>query len=63
MEQRVLYVIIAILTALVAALTGSLVAIVEGRSPTVVFRMGVAAFAGALGLTIVVMASLGVVES
>lgn len=61
MEQRSLYVIIAILTALVAALAGSLVAVVEGGRLTVAFKTGVGAFAASLTLALVVMASLGVV--
>ncbi|MFI0851652.1 hypothetical protein ACH4TX_09580 [Streptomyces sp. NPDC021098] len=61
MEQRSLYVVIAVLTALVAALTGSLVAVVEGGRPTVAFKAGVGAFAAALTLVLGVMASLGVV--
>ncbi|MFK0181575.1 hypothetical protein ACIQVR_37070 [Streptomyces xanthochromogenes] len=61
MEQRSLYVIIAVLTALVAALASSLVAVVEGGRLTVAFKTGVVAFAAALTLTLGVMASLGVV--
>lgn len=61
MEQRSLYVIIAVLTALVAALAGSLVAIVEGGTATAAFKTGVVAFAAALTLVLGVMASLGVV--
>lgn len=61
MEQRSLYVIIALLTAMVAALTGSLVAVVEGGRPTVALKTGVVAFAAALTLVLAVMASLGVV--
>ncbi|MFI0816750.1 hypothetical protein [Streptomyces sp. NPDC021115] len=53
--------VIAVLTALVAALTGSLVAVVEGGRPTVAFKAGVGAFAAALTLVLGVMASLGVV--
>jgi hypothetical protein len=60
-EQRSLYVIIAVLTALVAALAGSLVAVVEGGRPTVALKTGVVAFAAALTLALGVMASLGVV--
>ncbi|MFJ7204653.1 hypothetical protein ACIQWR_14075 [Streptomyces sp. NPDC098789] len=53
--------IIAVLSALVAALAGSLVATVEEGGPTVAFKAGVAAFAVALTLSLGVMASLGVV--
>ncbi|MEU6817844.1 MULTISPECIES: hypothetical protein [Streptomyces] len=53
--------IIAVLTALVAALAGSLVAVVEGGRLTVAFKTGVVAFAAALTLALGVMASLGVV--
>jgi hypothetical protein len=56
-----MYVIIAVLVALVAALAGSLVAIVEGGRLTVAFKTGVVAFAAALTLALGVMASLGVV--
>lgn len=60
-EQRALYVIIAVLAALVVALTGSLVSVVDGGRPTVAFRTGGVAFAAALTLILGVMASLGVV--
>ncbi|MGW2701728.1 hypothetical protein [Streptomyces sp. NPDC001340] len=63
MQQRLMYVIIAALTALVAALAGSLVAVVEGDRPTVVFRTGAATFGGALTLVLAVMLCLGVVGS
>lgn len=61
MEQRSLYVVIAVLTALVAALAGSLVVVAEGGRPTMALKTGVAAFAVALTLVLGVMASLGVV--
>ncbi|WP_197937766.1 hypothetical protein [Phytohabitans flavus] len=56
-----MYVIIALLMALVAAVAGSLVAIVDGGRPTAAFKAGVVAFAAALTLVLGVMASLGVV--
>ncbi|MFJ2173913.1 hypothetical protein ACIOHE_13495 [Streptomyces sp. NPDC087851] len=55
--------IIAVLTALVAALAGSLVTVVEGGRPTTAFKAGAFAFAGSLTLLIVVMGALGVVGS
>jgi hypothetical protein len=58
-----MYVIIAVLVALVAALTGSLVAVVEGGRPTVAFKTGVTTFAGALTLVLGIMVCLGVVGS
>ncbi|MER7932114.1 MULTISPECIES: hypothetical protein [unclassified Streptomyces] len=63
MQQKSMYVIIAVLVALVAALAGSLVAVVEGGRPTAAFRTGVTTFAGALTLVLGVMVCLGVVGS
>ncbi len=63
MQQQSMYVIIAVLMALVAALAGSLVAVVEEGKPTVVFKAGVATFAAALTLVLCVMLCLGVVGS
>ncbi|MDI3420322.1 hypothetical protein [Streptomyces luteolus] len=63
MQQRLTYVIIAVLAALVAALVGSLVTVVEGGGPTVVFKTGVATFGGTLTLVLGVMVCLGVVGS
>ncbi|WP_327215370.1 hypothetical protein OG483_17575 [[Kitasatospora] papulosa] len=63
MQQKPMYVIIAVLAALVAALAGSLVTVVEGGRPTVAFRTGVTTFAGALTLILGVMVCLGVVGS
>jgi hypothetical protein len=62
-QQKVMYMIIAVLAALVAALVGSLVAVVEGGRPTVAFRTGVTTFAGALTLFLGVMVCLGVAGS
>jgi hypothetical protein len=56
-------VIIAVLTALVAALAGSVVTVVEGGRPTAAFKTGALTFAGSLTLLIVVMGALGVVGS
>ncbi|EFL24450.1 hypothetical protein SSOG_04164 [Streptomyces himastatinicus ATCC 53653] len=63
MQLRLMYVIIAVLLALVAALTGSVVTLVEGGRPTAAFRTGAITFAGSLTLLIVVMGALGVVGS
>ncbi|MFE4021760.1 MULTISPECIES: hypothetical protein [Streptomyces] len=63
MQQKSMYVIIAFLAALVAALVGSLVTVVEGGRLTVAFKTGAAVFTGALTLVLGVMASLGVVGS
>ncbi|ORT59292.1 hypothetical protein [Streptomyces sp. CB03238] len=63
MQQKSMYVIIAVLAALVAALAGSLVAVVEGGRPTMALKTGVTTFAGALTLVLGVMVCLGVVGS
>ncbi|MFI1764419.1 hypothetical protein ACH41H_20545 [Streptomyces sp. NPDC020800] len=63
MQQKSMYVIIAVLVALVAALAGSLVAVIEGGRPTVAFKTGVTTFARALTLVLGVMVCLGVVGS
>ncbi|MFE7574884.1 MULTISPECIES: hypothetical protein [unclassified Streptomyces] len=63
MQLRLMYVIIAVLAALVAALTGSVVTVVEGGRPTAAFKTGALTFAGSLTLLIVVMGALGVVGS
>lgn len=63
MQLRLMYVIIAVLAALVAALAGSFVTVVEGGRPTTVFKAGAFTFAGSLTLLIVVMGALGVVGS
>lgn len=61
MEQRVLYVVIAVLSATVVALVGSVVSALEDGRPAVAFKTGGATFAVALTLVLGVMASLGVV--
>ncbi|MFD7091015.1 hypothetical protein ACFV94_24905 [Streptomyces sp. NPDC059896] len=63
MQLRLMYVIIAVLAALVAALTGSVVTVVEGGRPTAAFKTGALTFASSLTLLIVVMGALGVVGS
>ncbi len=63
MQQKPMYMIIAVLTALVAALVGSVVALVEGSAPSVAFRTGVGTFGAALTLVVMVMGGLGVVGS
>ncbi|WP_097962223.1 hypothetical protein [Streptomyces sp. or20] len=63
MQQTLMYVIIAILTALVAALAGSFVTVIEGGRPTTAFKAGAFTFAGALTLLVVVMDAIGVVGS
>ncbi|MGA5166276.1 MULTISPECIES: hypothetical protein [Streptomyces] len=63
MQLRLMYVIIAVLAALVVALAGSFVTRLEGGRPTVALKTGALAFAGALTLLIVVMTALGVVGS
>ncbi|AJF65956.1 hypothetical protein [Streptomyces vietnamensis] len=63
MQHKSMYVIIAVLMALVAALAGSLVAVVDGGKPTVAFRTGATTFASALTLVLGVMICLGVVGS
>ncbi|MEI5097827.1 hypothetical protein RB200_03130 [Streptomyces sp. PmtG] len=45
-----MYVIIAVLAALVAALVGSVVTAVEGGRPTAAFKTGASTFAGSLTL-------------
>ena len=61
MHQKQMYVIIAVLTALVAALAGSLMAVADGERPLVALKTAVGTFAGALTLMLAVMACLGVV--
>ncbi|MBT3158813.1 hypothetical protein KQH42_15835 [Streptomyces sp. CHA1] len=63
MQLRLMYVIIAVLMALVAALTGSVVTVVEGGRLTAAFKTAALTFAGSLSLLIVVMGALGVVSS
>lgn len=63
MQLRLMYLIIAVLAALVAALAGSVVTVVEGGRPTAAFKTGALTFAGSLTLLIVVMGALGVVGS
>ncbi|MCT2589706.1 hypothetical protein LHJ74_07190 [Streptomyces sp. N2-109] len=63
MQLRVMYVIIAVLAALVVALAGSLVTAVEGGRPAATLKTGAFTFVGALTLLIVVMNALGVVGS
>ncbi|GAA1927051.1 hypothetical protein GCM10009716_38900 [Streptomyces sodiiphilus] len=63
MQPKLMYVIIAVLTALVAALVGSVMTVVEGGRPTAAFRTGALTFAGSLTLLIVVMGAVGVVGS
>ncbi|WP_327655862.1 hypothetical protein [Streptomyces sp. NBC_00483] len=61
MPQKPMYVIIAVLAALVVALTTSLVAAFAGERPTAVFKSGGATFGAALTLALGVLAALGVV--
>lgn len=61
MPQKSMYVMIAVLAALVVALVTSLVAAFAGERPTAVFRSGGTTFAAALTLGLGVMAALGVV--
>ncbi|MEU2484931.1 hypothetical protein ABZ593_10045 [Streptomyces sp. NPDC012617] len=63
MQLRLMYVIIAVLVALVAALAGSFVTVAEGGRLTAAFKTGALTFAGALSLLVVVMGALGVVGS
>ncbi|MDR3083114.1 MAG: hypothetical protein LBV60_19720 [Streptomyces sp.] len=63
MQLRLMYMIIAVLVALVAALAGSFVTVVEGGRLTVAFKTGALTFTGALSLLVVVMGALGVVGS
>ncbi|MGE9695389.1 hypothetical protein [Streptomyces sp. NRRL F-5630] len=63
MQLRLMYVIVALLGALVAALTGSLVAVLEGGRGVAALKMGAKTFAGALTLLFAVMIALGVVGS
>ncbi|MEV6530489.1 hypothetical protein AB0M86_12965 [Streptomyces sp. NPDC051639] len=63
MQLRLMYMIIAVLVALVAALVGSVVTVIEGGLPTAAFKTGALTFAGSLTLLIVVMGALGVVGS
>ncbi|MDX3357973.1 hypothetical protein PV703_32740 [Streptomyces sp. ME01-24h] len=63
MQLRLMYMTIAVLAALIAALAGSLVALVDGGRPTAALRAGALTFAGALPLLIAIMAALGVVGS
>jgi hypothetical protein len=62
-QQTLTYVIIAVLAALVAALAGSFVTVVEGERPTTALKAGAFTFACSLTLLIVVMDALGVVGS
>ncbi|MBT2478703.1 hypothetical protein [Streptomyces sp. ISL-94] len=61
MQLKLMYVIIAILVALVAAQAGSLVTLVSGGRRSTAFKTGAVTFAGSLSLLIVVMGALGVV--
>ncbi|MFE0640033.1 hypothetical protein ACFW2Y_00160 [Streptomyces sp. NPDC058877] len=61
MQLKLMYVMIALLGALVAALAGSLVAVMEGGRGTEVVKSGAKTFAVALPLLIVVLTALGVV--
>ncbi|MFJ9572121.1 hypothetical protein [Streptomyces bacillaris] len=61
MQLRLMYVMIALLGALVAALAGSLVAVMEGGRGTEAVKSGAKTFAVALPLLIVVLTALGVV--
>ncbi|MFD6426215.1 hypothetical protein [Streptomyces sp. NPDC060198] len=63
MQLRLMYVIIAVLAALLAAAAGSFMAVIDGGRPTAALRAGAFAFVGALSLLIVVMGALGVVGS
>ena len=63
MQQKWMYVIIAVLAALVAALADSFVTVVEGGRPLVALRSGVTTFAGALTLLLALMVCLGLVAS
>ncbi|MFJ1582572.1 hypothetical protein ACIOC1_04575 [Streptomyces sp. NPDC088197] len=54
---------IAILAALIAALTGGLVTLVEGGRGTAAIKTGALTFTGALPLFIAIMAAMGVVGS
>ncbi|MFF3650354.1 hypothetical protein ACFYXV_17180 [Streptomyces sp. NPDC002181] len=63
MQQRSMYVIIGVLAALVVAVAGSLVAVLEGGRLTTALKTGAATFAGALTLVLGVMLCLGVVGS
>ncbi|MFH9264606.1 hypothetical protein ACH4KN_10145 [Streptomyces sp. NPDC017546] len=63
MQQTQMCMIIAVLAALVAAVTGSFVTVVEGGRPTTAFKAGAFTFAGSLTLLILVMDALGVVGS
>ncbi|WP_030547578.1 hypothetical protein [Streptomyces albus] len=63
MQLRLMYVIIAVLAALVVAVAGSFVTVIEGGRPTAALKTGAVAFAGALTLLIVVMGAVGVVGS
>ncbi|KOU19484.1 hypothetical protein ADK52_28695 [Streptomyces sp. WM6372] len=61
MQLRLMYMIIAVLVALVAALAGSFLTVAEGGRRTAAFKAGALTFAGSLSLLIVVMGALGVV--
>lgn len=63
MQLKLMYMIIAVLTALVVALFGSVVTVVEGGRPLTAFKTGAVTFAGSLTLLVVVMGALGVVGS
>ncbi|MEV8069622.1 hypothetical protein AB0P32_26480 [Streptomyces sp. NPDC085995] len=61
MQLKLMYVMIALLGALVAALAGSLVAVMEGGRGTEAVKSGAKTFAVTLPLLIVVLTALGVV--
>lgn len=63
MQLKLMYVIIAVLAALVVALVGSVVTIVEGGRSTAAFKTGALTFASSLTLLFLVMGALGVVGS
>ncbi|MEV0276672.1 hypothetical protein AB0I22_09870 [Streptomyces sp. NPDC050610] len=63
MQLRLMYVIIAVLMALVVAAAGSFVTVMEGGRLTAALKTGAFTFAGALSLLIVIMGALGVVGS
>jgi hypothetical protein len=58
-----MYVIIAVLAALVVALASSFITVVDGGRPTAALKAGALTFTGALGLFITIMAALGVVSA
>lgn len=63
MQLKLMYMTIAVLAALVVALAGGLVTLVEGGRGTAAIKTGALTFVGTLGLFIAIMTALGLVSA